>query len=427
MSAPSSSKVDDAVEIIASGEAESFADAARQAGCSDSAVSQRWWKERRGRPNFKRETTVDRAASVEVADDGAEPTPVEKELASKVLSLQSRASAATTEARVARQRTDELEGELEKTQRELTLALDVESIPSPEWLAPRPEDEGSHRGTLLSLFSDFHVGEVVSPGELAGYNAYDPAIAEQRLKRFFERQILVARQYLAGVDYDGVVMASLGDTISGEIHDEFRQTNELSNYEAVPFAVPLITEGIGMLADEFGRVHVPCVPGNHPRDSKQPRYKKRSAHNADTLIMKLVAANFAGDDRVTFDIPDGISSDFSIYETRFRAEHGDEARGGSGIQGAMLPLALLTHRRRTQASSEGRPFDVLLVGHWHQYMSLVAKGFICNGAGKGYDEYARGKGFEPEPPQQALCVVTPQHGISMQCPLYVSKREDEGW
>lgn len=296
----------------------------------------------------------------------------------------------------------------------------------PRWLTPQADRKGQ-RATLVACFSDFHFGEVVEPAEMNWYNAYDPAIAEQRIRRFFERTIRMARDYLSGVTYDGIVFASLGDTISGDIHDEYQQTNELSNYEAVPAVVPLIEAGLNMFLEEFGRVHYVGVPGNHPRDSRKPRYKKRSKHNADTMISKLLAQRFAGVKGATFDVPDAFSADLTVYDTRFRLEHGDEAKGGSGIQGAMAPLALRTHRVRKQAQAEGVPFDVLLMGHWHQLMSMPSKGFIVNGAGKGYDEYARGKAFEPEPPQQALLLVTPEHGVGVQAPVFVGKRSDEGW
>lgn len=319
-----------------------------------------------------------------------------------------------------------LSAEVDELKSTVRLIEATEEHAAPEWLTPQKQAKGQH-ATLVACFSDFHFGEVVEPAEMNWYNAYDPAIAEQRIRRFFERTIMMARDYLSGVTYDGVVIASLGDTISGDIHDEFRETNELSNFEAVPEVVPLIEAGLGLLLEEFGKVHYVGVPGNHPRDSRKPRYKKRSAHNADTMISKLVARRFQGDDRITFDIPDAFSADFQVYDTRFRVEHGDEARGGGGIQGAMLPIALRTHRVRKQAQAEGCPFDILLLGHWHQYMSLVSKGFVVNGAGKGYDEYGRAKGFEPEPPQQALMVVTPEHGVGVQVPIFVAKREDEGW
>ena len=132
-------------------------------------------------------------------------------------------------------------------------------------------------------------------------------------------------------------------------------------------------------------------------------------------------------DRVTFDIPQSLDTDFSIYDTRFKVEHGDEARGGGGIGGIMTVLARHAKERRDQAKAEGKPFDILLVGHFHQLLFAVNQGFIVNGSGKGYDEYARGKRFRPEPPQQALCVVTPEHGVSNYVPLFVGHRKSEGW
>jgi hypothetical protein len=322
--------------------------------------------------------------------------------------------------------TKALAEDLEAARSALALAQSTAALRAPRWLTPA-KPKGGNRGTLVACFSDFHVGEVVEPAEMNGYNAYNPEIAEQRIRRYFERVVRVARHYLSGVTYDGIVLASLGDTISGDIHDEFRETNGLTNYEAVPFVVPLLEAGIGMLLEEFGRVHVVSVPGNHGRDSKKPTYKKRSAHNADTMVAKLVASRFDGVKGVTFDTAVGINVDFQVYGTRFRAEHGDEAKGGSGIQGALAPLTLMAHRSRKQAQAEGVPFDTMLVGHWHQYMSLISKGLVVNGAGKGYDEYARGKKFDPEPPQQALLLVTPEHGVGIQAPVFVGDRAKEKW
>ncbi len=355
-------------------------------------------------------------------------TQNERELSRNLIACRSARSRDATKLREAQRLLRETEDHVTQLQSLHRLARQVEDAPAPDWLEAGADTRGNgRRGTLVAAFSDFHVGEVVRPEEMNWYNAYNPEIAEQRVRRFFERTILVAREYLQGVDYDGIVVPSLGDTISGDIHDEFRETNELSNYEAAPIVVPWLVQGLGELADEFGRVHVPCVPGNHPRDSRKPRYKKRSAHNADTLVMNLVASALKHDDRITFDVPAGISTTFNVYDTTFRIEHGDEAKGGGGIQGAMLPIALRTHRIRKQAEAEGQPFDVMLIGHWHQLMSMPAKGFVVNGSGKGYDEYARAKGFEPEPPQQALLVVTPEHGITVQAPLFVGKRKNEGW
>jgi hypothetical protein len=52
---------------------------------------------------------------------------------------------------------------------------------------------------------------------------------------------------------------------------------------------------------------------------------------------------------------------------------------------------------------------------------------IVGGTLKGLDEYAYMGNFGYEPPQQAWWVTTPEMGITVNAPIYVSDRESEGW
>lgn len=431
---PISPKTAAGMELLRSGKAKTFREAATAVGVHPSTLSERWNVEEDrplpGTTDEKSESILEQAEAALAAaeEDDAEPelSDAEQQLARRVVEIGAARDRKSTELRGAKITIRERDAEIEQLKLQSRILEEVESVERPEWMLPA-DDAEDHHGTIVAPFSDFHIGEVVEPEEMNGYNAYNPEIAAQRIQRWTEKVIMLTRAYLSGVEYDGIVVPNLGDTISGNIHEELCETNGLSNSEAVPFVVPLLEEAFGTLADEFGRVHVPCCPGNHPRDYKKPRYKGRSAHNADTMISKLVANAFRNDDRVTFDIPAAFSCDFKVYDTAIRIEHGDEARGGTGIQGALAPLALRAHRARKQAEAEGVPFDLLMVGHWHQLMSLPAKGLFVNGAGKGYDEYARGKAFEPEQPQQGLLVVTPEYGVGVQMPVFVADRAAEGW
>jgi len=303
--------------------------------------------------------------------------------------------------------------------------------PQPGWLKPARKKGEAKRATLVTMLSDIHGGERVEKDEMQGYNAYNLDICDFRLHRYFEKVIMLARDYVAGVGFDGVVLALGGDQSSGDIHDELQQTNELSTFETVLWLAPKIVAGIEKWAEEFGKVHVVSVPGNHPRDSKIPRYKGRSAHNADTMLAKMVAYYFSsrnptGD--VTFEIPDAFDTDFSVYRFRFSLEHGDNLKfSGTSEIGALGPVKRGTLRKSRQHQQEGRPMDYNLVGHFHQYVPAASQGFVMNGSLKGYDEYARGWHLTPEPPQQALLVVNPEYGISQDIAVKVSKRSEEGW
>ena len=70
-------------------------------------------------------------------------------------------------------------------------------------------------------------------------------------------------------------------------------------------------------------------------------------------------------------------------------------------------------------------FDYAVIGHWHSL--LYGQDFIVNGSTKGYDEYARANGFGFERPQQALFLVTPEHGITNRMHIFADDPTDEGW
>jgi hypothetical protein len=344
----------------------------------------------------------------------------------RTIRAEASSAAARSDALAARKAVVETQAELDRVQRELDLHNRALARPVPKWMQRPPRDLKAHHATLVAFLSDAHFGEVVDADEMNGYNAYNLDIAERRLQRFFDRTILVARHYLSGVHYDGIVLAIGGDTVSGDIHDELTQTNELSTLETVEWSVPRLRAGVAKFAEEFGRIHIVAVPGNHGRREKQKVHKRRSASNADMHIARLLAQSF-DDPTITFTVPRAIDVEFDVYSHRFSMEHGDQAKGGDGQVGALGPVKRLTLRKTQQTAEEGRPFDYLLVGHFHQYVPAASQGFVMNGSLKGYDEYARAWHYKPEPAQQALMVVVPEHGITMQTPVLCADRKREGW
>lgn len=195
----------------------------------------------------------------------------------------------------------------------------------PDWLKTKKKGK-EHHGSLVAFLSDAHITEVVRPEEIGGYNKYNMAIAEMRIQAFFERTITVARNYLAGVKYDGIVLPLGGDLVSGDIHQELVETNEYSTMRGIELSLPWFLKGIEMFHEEFGNVHIVSAPGNHGRNSLKPRHKKRSENNADTHIAQLLAMVIGEVDGITFDIPEGADVDFKVYDSVFSMEHGDNLR-----------------------------------------------------------------------------------------------------
>lgn len=295
-----------------------------------------------------------------------------------------------------------------------------EQVKQPDWLAPRKRGEKTdHRAIVCAMLSDLHLDETIRPEEMNYLNGYNRDIAERRLERFFTGVELVARDYIAGVRYEGLVLPLGGDLVSGSIHEELKETNAAPVLATVRHWYPKLADGIRYLADVFGHVHVPCVPGNHGRMSVKPRYKLTALDNADWLICSLLEDKFADDDRVTFQVPESIDVEYKVYNERFLMNHG-QTGGGAGIGGIWPPIMRLRAKKAYTFD-----FDWFNVGHWHQYVH--GQGLIINGSLKGYDEFAKGHGFQPERPQQALWTVTPEHGVTMAAPIFCGDPKSEGW
>lgn len=303
------------------------------------------------------------------------------------------------------------------------VTIDEAKLEVPKWTLPKANKNHSKAIATL-MISDCHFDEVVNPDEIEGLNAYNREIAQQRLKRSFEKTILMTDRYFTGFDYEGLNLFLGGDMVTGTLHD-LAETNEAHLPETVLFWSEELSAGIEMMVERFGKVHVSGVVGNHGRLTLKPRTKGRVRDNVDWLIYKLLEREFRSDDRVTFQIPESADCMVPIYNTTYRLTHGDQFRGGNGIAGIATAMVRGDARKRKLSMDTGRHYDVLVMGHFHQLTHY--KSIIVNGANKGYDEYAYLNGFEFEPPQQAFWVTTPTNAIVCNAPILTMDRKKEKW
>lgn len=272
-------------------------------------------------------------------------------------------------------------------------------------------------GIPTLLLSDLHWGEVVRANEVDGVNEYNTEIARRRLRRVIEKTCDLLRHHVVG-DYPGVVLCLGGDLISGAIHDELEQTNDGTVMQQALDLFEHIQAAILRLADEFGKVHLPCVTGNHGRSNRKWQAKRRATLSYEWLVYQFLQRAFADDERITWNIPDGPDADFDLLGTAYRLTHGDTFKSGDSIIGPLGPITRGTLKRSRMAAAMHRPFDHLLLGHWHTL--LWGANQITNGSLKGFDEFAMSLSITPEAPAQALWLTNEKHGRTIQMPVYAS-------
>lgn len=268
-------------------------------------------------------------------------------------------------------------------------------------------------GVPTLMLSDLHFGEVVFSEQVGGVNVYNTSIAKKRLARVVSGAVKLMRETLSPGMFGGMVCVLGGDMVDGAIHEELRETGDATVMESVITLHDELIPHLYALADEFGKVHVVCVAGNHGRMDKKPRIKNRQKLNFDWLLYHFIMRTVEQGkyaDKITFSIPDGDDASYRIYNTRFLLTHGDKFTGGNGITGPLLPWMRGDMKTRKQYGAMGKPYDWLIMGHWHQLRYL--EGIIVNGCLPGFNEYAMRMGFGFELPQQALFITHPTRGVT---------------
>lgn len=301
----------------------------------------------------------------------------------------------------------------------------------PKWVL------GSHgkglSGVPMTIWSDWHWGEVVNPAEMAGVNKFNRTIAKQRLKHLVESTIDLCFNHMTNPDFPGIVICLGGDMITGNIHEELQDTNEGYVQQTLLELQEQLITALTLMAEKFKRVFVPCVVGNHGRISHRPRMKGHVYDSYEWNLYCQLERYFKNDRRFQFLVPEETDAYFTVLGHRFLLTHGDTlgVKGGDGIIGCLGPIARGAHKLGRSEAQIGRDFDTMVIGHWHTY---VPRGdsipVIVNGTLKGYDEYARlGLRVPYTRPSQALWFVHEKYGITAQWPIYLEavKKSDNRW
>lgn len=305
--------------------------------------------------------------------------------------------------------------------RDTIMGLSMEPVQPPNWLV-EVSKSGSHPGVPTLCLNDWHGGEVVRAAEINYVNEFNTEILKRRVKAVIRNAVSIAFEHMVNPVYPGIVVPTLGDMVTGEIHDELARTNDMELLPLIPLVVDMLVWSYTKLADHFGKVYVPCCSGNHGRTTRRVEMKRFTAKNFDWLIYTLVERALKDDPRITIDNPESNEPQWAVYGTRYLALHGHDlgVKGGDGIIGALGPIMRGTLKVGQQQAQIGRSFDVLVIGHWHQYLPLPR--VIVSNTLKGYDEYAsKGLKASPSPPSQALWFTHPNHGVTCQWQVFADK------
>lgn len=268
------------------------------------------------------------------------------------------------------------------------------------------------QATAVIVASDWHVEESVDPRTVSNLNRFNLEVADKRIEKFCRSALRLIEIQRGGTDIPVLVLALLGDLMSGFIHEELREENELTPTQTVLWLKERVGKFINTLRKEgnFEQIIIPCSVGNHGRTTVKPRHGTSWKNSYEWLLYKILEQEIT--DGVTWLIGESYHTYLDVYGKTFRLHHGDGLKYQGGVGGLTIPV-----EKAISNWNKGRHADLDIFGHWHQ--SQQNPKWVSNGSLIGHNAYSISIKAPFEPPQQTLFLFDSKRGRTGTWPIFV--------
>jgi len=198
---------------------------------------------------------------------------------------------------------------------------------------------GKSEATAFLIASDWHMEEEVKAEKVNNLNTYNLEIASQRAEYFFKNGLRLVNISARDTNIKDIVVALIGDFISGNIHEELLETCLLQPMDAILFAQKHIIAGLEyMLENSNYHITVPCIVGNHARITEKVHHSTEQENSLEYFMYKNMAQYFRKEKRITFIIPNSDDCYIPVYGYNIRFAHGHQFKYAGGVGGITIPL-----------------------------------------------------------------------------------------
>jgi hypothetical protein len=293
---------------------------------------------------------------------------------------------------------------------DIVLSLNEGSKKTVRPIVANPLEQES-QAVAVAVASDWHVEESVDPKTISGLNEFNLKIAEARIEKFFQSVVRLTNIERQGTKIDTLVLAMLGDFMTGFIHEELQETNALTPTQTVLWLMERITRGIEMLKrdGDYQRIVIPTAHGNHGRNTRKPRHGSSAANSYEWMMYKILEKSIEG---VEWLVGDGYHNYLDIYGRTFRFHHGDNIAYQGGVGGITISV-----EKAIASWNKGRVASVDVFGHHHTQQQNPK--WVANGSLIGYGGFALAIKAPFEPPQQTFFLVDSKRGRTGTWPIFL--------
>src|ERR1700676_892176 len=278
---------------------------------------------------------------------------------------------------------------------------------------------GTSESVACFVWSDWHVEETVLPEQVSNKNEYNLKVADARFEQLMHGGLAWWRIASRDTTIKTVILALLGDFITGSIHEDLAEGNQLAPAEAIHKAYSMIVTGIKFLLKNLPKdvsFVIPCHSGNHGRMTKKQRIATESGNSLEYFMYRMLQDYFAGEKRITFIVQPGYHSYVRCFEGAYniRFHHGHQMSYQGGVGG----ISISVNKAIAQWNKSVSDIALDVFGHFHTRVD--GGNFICNGSMIGMTAYGVSIKASWEPPSQTFFLINKKYGAkTMVCPIFV--------
>jgi len=277
---------------------------------------------------------------------------------------------------------------------------------------------GKSESVAVIVWSDWHIEETILPEQVSGMNEFNASVCDRRFQNLLNGGMAWLNIEKSRTNIKTVILALLGDFITGSIHEDLAEGNGLPPAMAIHKAYSMIISGIKfMLANTPKDVtfEVPCHSGNHGRMTKDQRIATEAGNSLEYFMYLMLQDYFQDEKRLTFTVQPGYHSYANVFEGgyRVRFHHGHQINYSGGVGGISIPV-----NKAIAQWNKAKSVDLDVFGHFHTQQD--GGNWICNGCLIGYSPYGVSIKGSYQPPQQTFFLINREYAAKTAvAPIFV--------
>jgi len=266
---------------------------------------------------------------------------------------------------------------------------------------------GQSESGCVFVWSDWHHEELVRPEQVSGQNDFNLEEFKVRFWNLLKGNIAWFKINAQKTAIKNLVIAILGDMITGSIHEDLAEGNQLAPADAIYSAFSYLVTAIQYVLDNTGKdvkLQIVCHSGNHGRMTKEQRIATEAGNSLEYFMYLMLRDAFQKEKRIEFTIQAGYHSYVRFFEGAYvnRFHHGHQINYQGGVGGITIPV-----NKSIAQWNKARPADLDTFGHFHTRFD--GGNFIANGSIIGYNAYAVSIKASFEQPAQQMYLINREY------------------